>query len=88
MLELGRGDLDAAEEHVHAALAAKWRLGDTLGSALAVDQLAAVAAARGDGERSARLLGAGQRIWSAFGAPGGPGRSAPPAAPPSTGCAA
>ena len=69
VLELGRGDLDAAEAHVHAALAAKWRLGDSLGSALAVDQLAAVAAARGDGERSARLLGAGQRIWSAFGGP-------------------
>ena len=69
VLALARGNLDAAEEHVHAALAAKWRLGDALGSALAVDQLAAIAAARGDGERSARLLGAGQRIWSAFGAP-------------------
>jgi len=69
LIELRRGRLDAAEEHVHAALAAKWRLGDTMGSALAVDQLAAVAAARGDGERSARLLGAGQRIWSTFGRP-------------------
>src|SRR5690606_13064572 len=69
VLALARGNLDAAEEHVHAALAAKWRLGDTLGSALAVDQLAAVAAARGGGERSARLLGAAQRIWSTFGRP-------------------
>lgn len=69
VVELRRDRLDAAEEHVHAALAAKWRLGDTLGSALAVDQLAAVAAARGDGERSARLLGAAQRIWSTFGRP-------------------
>ncbi|MEV5414267.1 hypothetical protein AB0K60_36205 [Thermopolyspora sp. NPDC052614] len=69
LIELGRGRLDAAEEHVHAALAAKWRLGDAMGSALAVDQLAAVAAARGEGERSARLLGAGQRVWSGFGRP-------------------
>jgi predicted ATPase len=69
LVEFGRGRLDLAEEHVHAALAAKWRLGDALGSALAVDQLAAIAAARGDGERSARLLGAGQRIWSALGHP-------------------
>jgi hypothetical protein len=69
LIELLRGDLDAAERYAHAALVAKRRLGDALGTALVVDQMAAVVAARGEGERSARLLGAGQRIWTSFGRP-------------------
>ncbi len=68
-VELRRGDIDAAERFDRRSLAAKWRFGDLLGQALAVDQMAAIAAARGDGERSARLLGTGQRIWTTFGRP-------------------
>ncbi|GHE31042.1 hypothetical protein GCM10017673_37320 [Streptosporangium violaceochromogenes] len=65
LAELGRGDLDAAEAYARTALGVKWRLGDPLGGAMAMDQLAATAAARGDGRRAAFLLGAAWRMWTA-----------------------
>ncbi|MFF5212926.1 ATP-binding protein [Streptosporangium sp. NPDC000396] len=69
LAELGRGEFDAAEVYARAALEVKWRLGDAAGSAMAMDQLAAVAVARGDGRRAACLLGAAQRMWATFGLP-------------------
>ncbi|MEV7005397.1 AAA family ATPase [Streptosporangium sp. NPDC051022] len=70
LAELGRGEHDAAEAYARAALGVKWRLGDVVGAAMAMDQLAATAVARGDGRRAARLLGAAWRMWTTSGLPG------------------
>jgi len=67
---LGQGEVAGASGAAREALKVKWRLGDVLGGALAIDQLARVAAATGDGLRAAWLLGAAQRIWITFGLPG------------------
>ncbi|MEU7986156.1 AAA family ATPase [Streptosporangium canum] len=81
LAELGRGEPGIAEVYARAALDGKWRLGDAMGSAMAMDQLAATAVARGDGRRAACLLGAGRRMWTAFGLPrsGAPEPVTPPA---------
>ncbi|MEU6742689.1 ATP-binding protein [Streptosporangium sandarakinum] len=68
LAELGRGDAGAAETSARAALDARWRLGDGTGAALAMEQLAAVAARRGDGRRAAWLLGASRRAREDSGA--------------------
>ncbi|MEU4536608.1 NB-ARC domain-containing protein [Streptosporangium sp. NPDC023825] len=65
----GRGDVAEASAAARAALEVKWRLRDTVGSVLAIDQLARIAAAAEDGHRAAWLLGAAQRIWTTFGPP-------------------
>ncbi|MGS2643355.1 NB-ARC domain-containing protein [Streptosporangium sp. LJ11] len=65
----GRGDIAEASAAARAALEVKWRLRDTVGSVLAIDQLARIAAAAEDGHRAAWLLGAAQRIWTTFGPP-------------------
>ncbi|GAA3121203.1 hypothetical protein GCM10010466_10170 [Planomonospora alba] len=65
--QLGLGRLEEAEQAARCSLAAKWRLRDTTGVALALDQLAVIAAVRGDGYRTARLQGSGMRLWAAFG---------------------
>ncbi|MFC4057687.1 ATP-binding protein [Planomonospora corallina] len=65
--QLGLGRLEEAEQAARRSLAAKWRLRDTTGVALALDQLAVIAAVQGDGYRTARLQGAGMRLWAAFG---------------------
>ncbi|WP_436761221.1 ATP-binding protein [Streptosporangium sp. V21-05] len=65
----GRGDVAAASAAARAALEVKWRLRDTVGSVLAIDQLARIAAAVEDGHRAAWLLGAAHRIWTTFGPP-------------------
>ncbi|WP_214108577.1 ATP-binding protein [Acrocarpospora catenulata] len=65
--ELGLGDPLSADQHGRTGLRALWRLGDVMGSAMAVDQLAMTASAIGDHPRAARLLGAGHRIWTTFG---------------------
>ncbi len=65
----GRGDIAEASAAARAALEVKWRLRDTVGSVLAIDQLARIAAAVEDGHRAAWLLGAAQRIWTTFGPP-------------------
>ncbi|GAA2865320.1 hypothetical protein GCM10010517_24650 [Streptosporangium fragile] len=70
VVELGRGDADAAEVYARAALDLKCRLGDPIGSAAAIDQLAAAAAARGEGWRAACLLGAAHRMWTSLGLSG------------------
>ncbi|GAA3415149.1 ATP-binding protein [Streptosporangium vulgare] len=65
----GQGDIAAASAAARAALEAKWRLRDTVGGVLAIDQLARIAAAAEDGRRAAWLLGAAQRIRTTFGPP-------------------
>ncbi|MEV8633879.1 AAA family ATPase [Streptosporangium sp. NPDC051023] len=72
--ELGRGRIEAAEAYARTALEVKWRLGDPFGAAMAMDQLAATAVARGDGRRAACLLGAAWRMWTVSDSPG-PGSS-------------
>jgi tetratricopeptide (TPR) repeat protein len=66
----GRGEVVEAEQAAKASLEIKWQLRDVVGSVLAVDQLALIAAAADDGVRAAWLLGAAQRIWITFGLPG------------------
>ncbi|MFS1302824.1 ATP-binding protein [Streptosporangium longisporum] len=65
-----RRELTAAAAAARAALETKWRLRDTVGSVLAIGQLARIAAGAGDGLRAAWLLGAARRIWITFGLPG------------------
>lgn len=69
LVEAARGDMAAAQRHARAALAAKRRLRDRVGIALALDVLAEAAAASGDPLRAARLLGIGLRVWQSFGRP-------------------
>ncbi|GAA0382006.1 hypothetical protein Acor_52720 [Acrocarpospora corrugata] len=64
---LARGDVDGADQAGRDSLAVKWPLRDALGIAMCVDHLASVAAARGDGHRTAWLHGAGERLWATFG---------------------
>ncbi|WP_157848936.1 ATP-binding protein [Streptomyces ochraceiscleroticus] len=63
----GLGRLDEAVTHTRTALKGKAVLHDSIGMAMALDLLASVAAAIGQGERAARLLGIGQRIWDTTG---------------------
>ncbi|MEV1019097.1 hypothetical protein [Streptomyces sp. NPDC050264] len=69
LAEFGLGNWAEAAGHARASLRGKAELHDTLGVALAADVLAAAAVADGQGERGARLLGAAQRLWLAFGRP-------------------
>ncbi|GLW10499.1 hypothetical protein Misp01_56270 [Microtetraspora sp. NBRC 13810] len=66
---LGLGEVAAADAAARSALDVKWRLGDAMGSAMVMDQLAATAVARRDPERAAYLLGAAQRMWTTVGLP-------------------
>ncbi|GGT02980.1 hypothetical protein GCM10010156_71160 [Planobispora rosea] len=68
--QLGLGRVEEAERAARQSLDAKWRLRDTTGVALALDQLAIIAAVRGDGHRTARLQGSGMRLWTTFGLKG------------------
>ncbi|TDD94769.1 ATP-binding protein [Actinomadura rubrisoli] len=67
LAELGLGRPEAAARHARSALESKRPLHDTWFMALCLDALALAVAATGDGERAARLLGIGQRIWRAHG---------------------
>ncbi|QYC41205.1 Putative HTH-type transcriptional regulator [Nonomuraea coxensis DSM 45129] len=67
MAELELGHAGRAQEHARAALGVKHRLHDNLGVALALDVLSRAAAASGQGEHAARLLGMGQRLWREIG---------------------
>jgi non-specific serine/threonine protein kinase len=61
------GREEAAGAALHRALTAKHALGDVLGTAYAVEALAWLAAQRGQGERTAWLLGAADQLWAATG---------------------
>ncbi|MBG0827700.1 hypothetical protein HS041_07980 [Planomonospora sp. ID67723] len=65
--QLGLGRLEEAERAARRSLEAEWRLREHAGTALALDQLAVIAALRGDGRRTARLQGAAMRLWTASG---------------------
>ncbi len=67
LVEMGRGDPGAAVRYCRKALRFKRQLGDSTGCAMAVDVLAGAAAALGEAERAARLLGVGHRIWQSVG---------------------
>ncbi|MFC7303145.1 ATP-binding protein [Streptomyces monticola] len=63
----GLGRLDEAADYARMSLAGKALLHDSIGIGTAVDLLASVTAATGEGERAARLLGIGQRAWDLIG---------------------
>jgi DNA-binding CsgD family transcriptional regulator len=65
---LARGHLEQAGVHLRDSLRIKRFFHDTLGLALALDVLAWTAAARGEGERAAVLLGGASQLWRTFGA--------------------
>ena len=69
LAEMGRGNPGAAVIHCRDALRFKRRLGDSTGCAMAVDVLAGGAAALGEADRAARLLGLAHRIWQSVGRP-------------------
>ncbi len=64
---LARDDLDAGERLARESLALKAKLRDQLGTALMLESLAAVAAARGRTMHSAELLGAAGSLWRFIG---------------------
>jgi non-specific serine/threonine protein kinase len=65
---LTRGQLDQADIHLRDSLRIKRFFHDALGLALALDVLAWTAAARGEGDRAAVLLGGASQLWRTFGA--------------------
>ncbi|MEV0091721.1 regulator [Streptomyces sp. NPDC050738] len=69
LAELGLGSAERAASFARGALAAKWRLHDVLGTAAAVDLLAAALAHGAEPAGAARLLGASSRLWPAAGLP-------------------
>jgi non-specific serine/threonine protein kinase len=69
LAEFLRGDLGTATALVEESLSTKRRFHDTLGIALGVDLLAWIAAASGEAERAATLLGAAHRQWRTIGQP-------------------
>ncbi|MEU5882864.1 AAA family ATPase [Spirillospora sp. NPDC047279] len=67
--ELACGRPEAARFYAQASLEVKHRLNDVTGMSMAIDQLAQTAAATGQKERAARLLGLAQQLWSRSGRP-------------------
>ncbi|GAA4222570.1 hypothetical protein FHR32_003868 [Streptosporangium album] len=65
--QLGLGRMAEAATAARRSLDVTWRLRDAIGVALAVDQLAVIAAVQGDGYRTAHLQGAGARLRAVFG---------------------
>ncbi|WP_424210683.1 ATP-binding protein [Streptomyces sp. BI20] len=60
---------EEAAGHARSMLDSKRELGDSFGTALGLDLLAAARAAAGDGEGGARAYGAGHAYWQAVGHP-------------------
>jgi predicted ATPase/DNA-binding CsgD family transcriptional regulator len=69
LVEFLRGDLGTSAVLVEESLTTKRRFHDLLGIALGLDILAWVAAASGEPERAAMLLGAAHRQWTVVGQP-------------------
>jgi non-specific serine/threonine protein kinase len=69
LAEFLRGDLGTATALVEESISTKRRFHDVLGIALGVDLLAWIAAASGEAERAATLLGAAHRQWRTIGKP-------------------
>ena len=69
ILRLLQGELDQAEADLCEALQLKRFTPDSLGLAFILDALGWTAAARGDSERAAVLLGASDQVWQTVGVP-------------------
>ncbi|MBP2329055.1 non-specific serine/threonine protein kinase [Kibdelosporangium banguiense] len=65
--EWSQGEMEQATVHARESLSLKKALNDLLGMAVAVDLMAWIAAAAGDGERAATLLGAVGQLWESTG---------------------
>jgi DNA-binding CsgD family transcriptional regulator len=65
--EWSRGELEPATAHTQEALRHKKTFNDLLGTAIAVELLAWIAATAGEGARAATLLGAVEQIWASLG---------------------
>ncbi|SDN57396.1 non-specific serine/threonine protein kinase [Allokutzneria albata] len=66
---LGRGEHATAVAHARDAVRVKRVLGDRIGLAMTLDQLAVATATRRQAERAARLLGIAHQVWQTFGLP-------------------
>jgi len=66
---LARGCPKTARFYAWASLEVKHRLNDVTGMGMAIDQLALTAAAIGQAERAAGLLGLAQQLWTQSGQP-------------------
>ncbi|MFI5803048.1 ATP-binding protein [Streptomyces sp. NPDC051561] len=69
LIALRQGRPEKSAAHARAMIDAKYRLGDSYGTALGLDVLAAALAAQGDAEQAARVYGTGQSHWAAVGHP-------------------
>ncbi|NMN98372.1 ATP-binding protein [Antrihabitans stalactiti] len=69
VLSLLQGELERAEANLREALQLKRFTQDSLGLAFILDALAWTAAASGDCERAAVLLGASDQVWQTVGVP-------------------
>jgi non-specific serine/threonine protein kinase len=69
LAEMRRGNAEAAVSYCRDALRFKRRLGDSTGTAMAVDVLATAAVTLGEADRAARLLGIAHRVWATVGLP-------------------
>lgn len=69
LIGLFEGRPAESAEHARAMLESKRELGDSFGTALGLDLLAAACAANGDGAGGARAYGAGHAFWQAVGHP-------------------
>ncbi|MFD9568620.1 ATP-binding protein [Streptomyces sp. NPDC059982] len=69
LISLFEGRPAESAEHARAMLESKRELGDSFGTALGLDLLAAARAANGDGAGGAHAYGAGHAFWQAVGHP-------------------
>ncbi|MBP2476499.1 non-specific serine/threonine protein kinase [Crossiella equi] len=69
LVAFSQGELNAAREHARESLSTKREFHDLLGIVLAVELLAWIAAAEGQADRAAVLLGATEAQWGAVGYP-------------------
>ncbi|MET9700258.1 AAA family ATPase [Streptomyces sp. NPDC006529] len=69
LISLREGSPATSAAHARAMLESKGELGDTFGTALGLDLLAAARAAQGDGAGAARAYGTGHAYWQAVGHP-------------------
>ncbi|MEU8495846.1 regulator [Streptomyces lavendulae] len=69
LIRLFEGRPAESAEHARAMLESKRELGDSFGTALGLDLLAAARAANGDGAGGAHAYGAGHAYWQAVGHP-------------------
>lgn len=67
LAHLHRGDLTKARAAAHEALGIRSELNDFFGIAIGIELIAWIAAAGGEAERAARLIGASARLWEPIG---------------------